>query len=514
MPSYRVPNYFQAQTPIGEGIQSLSQALFSGPGPLEMEQDRLRNQYMAAQTEHAQTQNKLGQAKLGAGGKISDFLKLSTAPIVEGQNRADLIRGGMAGLGQGLSDGGEIGQLAQVIRAAMANSGASDNDVIRAQAGAGQQIGVNDAVSLDGQQAVAARNQHDLMDKTRFQEGQQTARNSADIAAANSRNSANIGAAMSRLQWETNNKPLEVSAGATLLPSPGDVRGKGGPIMGRDTETTVKAAQLLAGGGQGGGQYEGTGIEAQDSNIILRGIKDQAFAQSPEYAMAYERQYSTPKPQMTDQGLVMVTPKAPAWAPQPASRASAEAPVTASAVVPGTEKAPSHEQGLVAGFANRIRTSNQVLDGLATQGSVVPSVKDRIAGAVPLGLGRYVQSEDSQQIEQAQRDFINAQLRRESGAAIADSEFENARKQYFVQPGEENNPALVAQKAAARKQALDNLARSAGRAYQPGPQAPAAPAQPPGGGIPTFSNPNDPALVAMPSGSVFYTPDGQLRTKP
>jgi hypothetical protein len=437
---------------------------------------------------------------------------LSTAPIVEGQNRADLIRGGMAGLGGALSDSGEIGQLAQIIRATMANSGASDNDVIRAQAGAGGTIGVNDAVSLEGQNAVAGRNQHDLMDKTRFQEGQQTARNSADIAAANSRNAANNAAAQSRLAYELTNKPLEVSAGGTMITAPGDVRGKNGPILGRETETIVKAEQLRANGGQGGGQYDGHGIEAQDSNIILRGIKDPAFAQTPEYAMAYERQYATPKPTMTEEGLRMIPPTAPAWAPKPAQMASAAAPVTAGPVIPGTEKAPSHEQGLVAGFANRIRTSNQVLDGLASQGDVVPSLKDRVAGHIPI-VGGYAQSNEAQQIEQAQRDFINAQLRRESGAAIADSEFENARKQYFVQPGEENNKALVEQKAAARRQALANLAQSAGRAYKPDAGG-AKPPAPDGGGIPTFANPNDPALAAMPSGSVFYTPDGKLRTKP
>lgn len=513
MPSYRVPNYFQAQTPIGEGIQSLAGALFSGPGPLEMEQDRLRNAYMTAQTEHAQTQNKIGQAKLGAGAKISDFLKLSTAPIVEGQNRADLIRSGMGGLGQALADSGDIGQLAQVIRAGMANSGASDNDVIRAQAGAGQQIGVNDAVSLGGQQAVASRNQHDLMDKTRFQEGQQTARNSADIAAANSRNSANIAAAQSRLAYELTNKPLEVSAGATMYTAPGDVRGKGGPLLGRETETIVNAAQARADGGQGAGPYKSHAIEAQDSNIILRGIKDPAFAATPEYAMAYERQYATPKPTMTEEGMKNIMPVAPSWAPRPAN---VQAQPGASEVIPGTERAPSHDQGLAAGFANRIHTSNQVMDGLSDQGAVVPSLKDRIASKVPV-IGGYVQSNESQQLDQAQRDFINAQLRRESGAAIGDSEFDSARKQYFVQPGEERNAALVAQKAAARKQAEENMVQSAGNAYRGGPKAPAgprAPTQPPGGGIPTFANPNDPALVAMPSGSVFYTPDGKLRTKP
>ncbi len=45
-------------------------------------------------------------------------------------------------------------------------------------------------------------------------------------------------------------------------------------------------------------------------------------------------------------------------------------------------------------------------------------------------------SDEYKQIEQAQRDFINATLRRESGAAIAPSEFENAQLQYFPQPGD------------------------------------------------------------------------------
>ena len=45
-------------------------------------------------------------------------------------------------------------------------------------------------------------------------------------------------------------------------------------------------------------------------------------------------------------------------------------------------------------------------------------------------------SDEYKLIEQAQRDFVNAVLREESGAAIAESEFENAIKQYFPQPGD------------------------------------------------------------------------------
>ena len=53
-------------------------------------------------------------------------------------------------------------------------------------------------------------------------------------------------------------------------------------------------------------------------------------------------------------------------------------------------------------------------------------------------------SDEYKQIEQAQRDFINATLRRESGATIQPSEFENAQLQYFPQPGD--TPEVVKQK--------------------------------------------------------------------
>ena len=45
-----------------------------------------------------------------------------------------------------------------------------------------------------------------------------------------------------------------------------------------------------------------------------------------------------------------------------------------------------------------------------------------------------LKTDERQMFEQAERNFINAILRQESGAAIADSEFNNARKQYMPQP--------------------------------------------------------------------------------
>ena len=64
--------------------------------------------------------------------------------------------------------------------------------------------------------------------------------------------------------------------------------------------------------------------------------------------------------------------------------------------------------------------------------------------------------EKTQKAEQAQRDFINAVLRRESGAVIADSEFDNARKQYFPQPGD--SKAVIEQKARNRRTAIEGMA--------------------------------------------------------
>ena len=52
------------------------------------------------------------------------------------------------------------------------------------------------------------------------------------------------------------------------------------------------------------------------------------------------------------------------------------------------------------------------------------------------------------QFMQAARNFINAVLRRESGAVISPTEFAEARKQYLPQPGD--NAAILAQKEANR----------------------------------------------------------------
>lgn len=71
-------------------------------------------------------------------------------------------------------------------------------------------------------------------------------------------------------------------------------------------------------------------------------------------------------------------------------------------------------------------------------------------------------SESRQLADQAQREFIAAILRYDSGAAIPPSEFVTNAQIYFPSPGD--TPAVIAQKAEARRTAIEGLRSSSGRA--------------------------------------------------
>lgn len=119
------------------------------------------------------------------------------------------------------------------------------------------------------------------------------------------------------------------------------------------------------------------------------------------------------------------------------------------------------EQANALAFATRMQASGRILDDLAASGVALPSQLRRAAEAVPFVGGvagaaaNFAASPQQQQVEQAQRDFINAVLRRESGAAISMGEFSNAAQQYFPQPGD--SAAVKEQKRAARERAVQTM---------------------------------------------------------
>lgn len=76
----------------------------------------------------------------------------------------------------------------------------------------------------------------------------------------------------------------------------------------------------------------------------------------------------------------------------------------------------------------------------------------------------FAQSKENQMYRQAQRAFTEARLRKESGAAIPEGEYENDARTYFAQPGD--GPDVIKQKQAARKQVLEGMAVSTGQAWE------------------------------------------------
>ena len=76
----------------------------------------------------------------------------------------------------------------------------------------------------------------------------------------------------------------------------------------------------------------------------------------------------------------------------------------------------------------------------------------------------WAQSQENQVYRQLQRQFTEARLRKESGAAIPPAEYVSDAKTYFAQPGD--TPETFARKEAARAKVLESLRVSSGNAYK------------------------------------------------
>lgn len=107
-------------------------------------------------------------------------------------------------------------------------------------------------------------------------------------------------------------------------------------------------------------------------------------------------------------------------------------------------------------YSGRMRQAENILNLVEREGT---DFAQRIAQNIPF-VGNYLTTPEYKSYDQAKRNFINAVLRKESGAAIAESEFENADKQYFPQPGD--TAEIIAQKRANRELAIRLMEASAG----------------------------------------------------
>lgn len=165
----------------------------------------------------------------------------------------------------------------------------------------------------------------------------------------------------------------------------------------------------------------------------------------------------------------------------------------------------TEDQAKAAGFSDRLLNSNAILFSMDKEGKDPWGRALERAGTV----GNMLQSEAYQKFKQARDDFINAELRRESGAAIGQLEYDRADKQYFPMPGD--STAVLEQKAKNRQIAVDAMIRSSGQNYKPGANVGTMQPTDAGRQVPAGENSRQFALPPVNErkiGTVYDTPTG------
>jgi hypothetical protein len=136
------------------------------------------------------------------------------------------------------------------------------------------------------------------------------------------------------------------------------------------------------------------------------------------------------------------------------------------------KKPLTETQSNATAFGMRMQEANQILNALEDKGvtdtGIIRSAVSGTAGLAPF-IGEKLEektsgamnalpsflggpSPEQQQVEQARRNFVTANLRKESGAAISAAEFTTEEKKYFPQIGDA--PPVIKQKREARELAI------------------------------------------------------------
>jgi hypothetical protein len=121
-------------------------------------------------------------------------------------------------------------------------------------------------------------------------------------------------------------------------------------------------------------------------------------------------------------------------------------------------------------YAARMKAAEDLL-GLTTEQA--PGIGEKVMGALGETSANIARSPDRQKSLQAQRDWVRAKLRKESGAAIGVDEMNNEILTYFPQIGDSQD--VIDQKKIARDQAVTGMIESSGGAYTAPKPPPAKP---------------------------------------
>lgn len=129
-----------------------------------------------------------------------------------------------------------------------------------------------------------------------------------------------------------------------------------------------------------------------------------------------------------------------------------------------------------ATYGKRLAQAEDVFNQLGGEGYDRATTGEGVAAFFQRGPFEQLKGDQLKRQEQAERNFVTATLRKESGASISPTEFKTAEQQYFPRAGD--TPEVLAQKAANRKQVIEGMKLGAGPAWQmigtvPGASAPA-----------------------------------------
>ncbi len=253
----------------------------------------------------------------------------------------------------------------------------------------------------------------------------------------------------------------------------------------RDRGYSVEDRDLLAqnkidvkDAGLGTGPFQGTSPYAQNSNILLNGDPS-----TPVYRAAYNKMATSKNTLDPNTGqMVSVSPDMSAFRP-PTGAPTNTAPQGQTPGQPsisvtegqGRTKPYPEFQSKSAGFYNRMMDANSEIDNLfagkdGKQGTPddlkiedVYNWREYASDNVPF-IGNALTSDNFQRAQQAQRNWVSANLRLESGAAIPPEEMEMEFKKYFPSYGD--GDAVIQQKARARKKVEQNMRTQSQGAYE------------------------------------------------
>jgi hypothetical protein len=177
----------------------------------------------------------------------------------------------------------------------------------------------------------------------------------------------------------------------------------------------------------------------------------------------------------------------------------------------------TEQQSKDIGFYSR---GAAIIDRLDKQDEALTSTRGALANTLPGG--NFIKGDSYRQAEQTGRELLAVILRKDTGAAVTDSEMQMYGDIYLPKPGDDK--ATIDQKRKSRRTALDGIKMGLGpadvilkskqeqEALKAAKEQPAAVQAPAGAGPSRIQSPAE--YQSLPSGAKFIAPDGTVRVKP